>query len=167
VVEQLWAGTVERAERLDPELLHEHVDGEWSFIETLRHLAFATDSWVGRVVLGDPSPWHHLGLPWDEMPDTEGIPRDRLARPSLDVAVALRDDRMQVVRRVVDDLTDARLSETVVVPAGPGWPPAGEEFTVREALSVVLNEEWWHRQFAERDLAVLEAREGSVSGDGP
>ena len=38
IVERLWAGTVERARRLDPELLHESVDGEWSFIETLRHL---------------------------------------------------------------------------------------------------------------------------------
>jgi hypothetical protein len=45
ILERLWAGTVERAGRLRPELLHESVDGEWSFIETLRHLAFATDSW--------------------------------------------------------------------------------------------------------------------------
>jgi hypothetical protein len=39
VVERLWSGTVERAHRLDPALLHESVDGEWSFVETLRHLA--------------------------------------------------------------------------------------------------------------------------------
>src|SRR6266511_3629594 len=31
VVERLWRGTVERAGRLRPELLHESVDGEWSF----------------------------------------------------------------------------------------------------------------------------------------
>src|SRR5258705_6108588 len=36
VIERLWGGTVERARRLDPALLHESVDGEWSFIETLR-----------------------------------------------------------------------------------------------------------------------------------
>jgi uncharacterized protein YjbI with pentapeptide repeats len=34
IVERLWAGTVERARGLDPELLHESVDDEWSFIET-------------------------------------------------------------------------------------------------------------------------------------
>jgi hypothetical protein len=28
---------------------------------------------------------------------------------------------------------------------------------VREVLDVVLNEEWWHRQFAERDLDALTA----------
>jgi DinB superfamily/Pentapeptide repeats (8 copies) len=158
VITSLWRGTVERAALLRPELLHEQVDGEWSFIETLRHLAFATDSWVGRVLLGNPSPWHPLGLPWDEMPDTEGVPRDRLARPTLEEALALRADRMAMVRRVVDALTDEELERTVVVPDGPGWPPAGDDFPVREVLMVVLNEEWWHRQFAERDLAVLEAQ---------
>ena len=77
VIEQLWAGTVARARELDPALLHDRVDDEWSFIETLRHLVFATDAWVGRVVLGDPSPWDPLDLPWDEMPDIGGDP----ARP--------------------------------------------------------------------------------------
>ena len=66
---------------LDPELLHESVDGEWSFIETLRHLVFATDAWIRRAVLGDPSPWDPLDLPWDEMPDTPGMPRDRDGAP--------------------------------------------------------------------------------------
>lgn len=37
--------------------------------------------------------------------------------------------------------------------AGTGWPPEGATFPVRECLSVVLNEEWQHRRFAERDLA--------------
>ena len=40
VIERLWVETVGRARRLDPELLHESVAGEWSFTETLRHLAF-------------------------------------------------------------------------------------------------------------------------------
>ena len=66
VVERLWAQTVDRARPLDPKLLHESVDGEWSFIETLRHLAFATDAWIRRAVLGDPAPWDPLDLPWDE-----------------------------------------------------------------------------------------------------
>lgn len=53
--ERLWDSTVARARRLPPEMLHESVDGEWSFLQTLRHLAFATESWVGRCILGDPS----------------------------------------------------------------------------------------------------------------
>ena len=66
-----------RARRLGPELLHESVDGEWSFIETLRHLLFATDTWIRRAILGVPAPWDPLGLPWGEMPDTPGVPTDQ------------------------------------------------------------------------------------------
>jgi len=40
----------------------------------------------------------------------------------------------------------------------PGWPPPGSSHTVAQCLLVVLNEEWEHRLYAERDLAVLEER---------
>jgi len=156
-VERLWDGTVERARRLDPALLHESVDGEWSFVETLRHLVFATDAWVRRVILGEPSPWDPLDLPWDEMLDTPGIPRDRAARPSLDTVLALRRDRMSTVRRLVDGLTDEMLAGETKPVEAPGWPEP-RAFPVRECLLVVLNEEWEHRLYAERDLAVLESR---------
>jgi DinB superfamily/Pentapeptide repeats (8 copies) len=156
VLDRLWGGTVERARRLDPALLHESVDGEWSFIETLRHLVFATDSWIRRVILGDPAPWDPLDLPWDEMPDTPGVPRDRDVRPSLDTVLRLRQDRMSCVREVLDGLTDDSLdAETTPVDA-PGWPES-RSFPVRECLLIILNEEWEHRLYAERDLDLLEA----------
>jgi uncharacterized damage-inducible protein DinB len=157
ILERLWGQTVERARRLPPELLHEPVGGEWSFIETLRHLVFATDCWIRRAIGGDPAPWHPLGLPWDEMPDTPGVPRDREARPSLDAVLALRHDRMSSVREVIDGLTEASLNGSTEPVEGPGWPPP-RSFPVREVLLVILNEEWEHRLYAERDLAALEAR---------
>lgn len=155
IVERLWDGTIARAGRLPPELLHESVDGEWSFIETLRHLVFATDAWVSRAILGDPSPWDPLDLPWDEMPDTPGIPRDRNARPSLEEVLALRRERMATVRTLVEGLTNVSLAAHTEPVPGSGWPPP-RSFPVRECLLIVLNEEWHHRQFAERDLDVLE-----------
>jgi uncharacterized damage-inducible protein DinB len=154
--ERLWAATVERARKLDPEQLHESVNDEWSFIQTLRHLAFASESWVGRCILGDPSPWHPLSLPWDQMQPQPGVPHDRDARPSLDEALALRHDAIAMVRRVVDGLTDEQLDANTTPVDAPGWPPPGESFPVRECLLIVLNEEWWHRMYAERDLSVLE-----------
>ena len=157
ILERLWSQTVERARHLRPEALHESVDGEWSFIETLRHLVFATDSWIRRAILGDPSPWHPLGLPWDEMPDTPGVPRDRDARPSLDEVLELRRDRMATVREVIAGLTDASLDKDTEPVEGPGWPPS-RSFRVRECLLIILNEEWEHRLYAERDLDALEAR---------
>ena len=153
-IEQLWAGTVTRARGLDPDQLHESVDGEWSFIETLRHLAFATDAWVRRCILGDPSPWDPLDLPWDEMPDTPGTPRDRTARPPLDTVLELRRDRMSTVREVIGGLTEDSLAGHTEPVEAPGWPPP-RAYPVRECLLVVLNEEWEHRLYAERDLDAL------------
>src|SRR6266496_97654 len=100
ILERLWQRTIERARGLPPDLLHERVEGEWSFIETLRHLVFATDAWVRRAILGEPSPWDPLDLPHDEMPSEPGVPRDRDARPPLDPVLVLRAARMAIVRRV-------------------------------------------------------------------
>jgi hypothetical protein len=159
ILERLWDGTVERARGLDPAVLHESVEGEWSFIETLRHLVFATDSWVRRVVLGEPSPWDPLDLPWDEMPDTPGVPRDRAARPSLDAVLELRQDRMATVRRVIAGLTEQSLEDQSEPVDGLGWPPP-HAYPLRECLIIVLSEEWEHRLYAERDLSYLETRHG-------
>jgi uncharacterized damage-inducible protein DinB len=157
ILRRRWDQTVARARRLPPELLHESVDGEWSFIETLRHLVFATDAWVRRAIGGDPSPWDPLGLPWDEGPDMPGVPRDRAARPSLDVVLELRRDRVAAVTALIAGLTDQSLAASTTPVDAPGWPRP-RSYPVRECLLIILNEEYHHRRFAERDLAVLEAR---------
>lgn len=156
VVERRWAETVDRARHLDPPLLHERVDDEWSFIETLRHLCYATDAWVNRVYLGDPDPWSPLDLPFDTTRDLEWR-HDKNVRPTLDEVLALRADRQGTVRRVLADITDADLAKETTPVGVEGWPPA-DTYPVAEALGIVVNEEWWHRRYAERDLAVLESR---------
>jgi uncharacterized protein YjbI with pentapeptide repeats len=157
ILERLWARTVERARGMAPDLLHERVEGEWSFIETLRHLAFATDAWVKRAILGEPSPWDPLDLPHDEMPDEPSVPRDRGVRPPLDEVLALRADRMAPVRKVIADLTDEKLAGMTEPVMEPGYPEP-ESFAVRRCLQAILNEEWEHRLYAERDFDVLESR---------
>jgi predicted metal-dependent peptidase len=62
-----------------------------------------------------------------------------VARPSLEEVLALHRDRMTTVRTLVDGLTEVSL----VAHTEP-------------CLLIVLNEEWHHRQFAERDLDALE-----------
>jgi hypothetical protein len=157
LVERFWDETVARARQLPPELLHESVDGEWSFVETLRHLVFATDAWIRRVVLGDPSPWHPLDLPFDELADAPGVPRDREARPSLDEVLALRRDRMSTMRDLLRDLTEDQLKATTEPVTAPGWPPP-DTYSIRECLLCILDEEWAHHQYATRDLTMLETR---------
>jgi DinB superfamily/Pentapeptide repeats (8 copies) len=122
VLERLWQQTVARARQMDPDLLHRRVNGEWSFTETLRHLVFATDAWVNRAILGQPSPWDPLDLPADELPDMPGIPRDRDVRPSLDQVLALRADRMATVRDVLASLTDEQLAGMTQPVREPGFP---------------------------------------------
>lgn len=152
-LERLWAETEDRARALPPELLHERVRDEWSFIETLRHLGFASAAWVSRMVLGDPVPWHPLDLPWDEAPGWDGIPWDREARPSLDEVLAVRRERQAMVREVITHLTPEQLDDTVTR-TEPGWPQL-EAFPLAQCLFIVVNEEWHHRLYAERDLDAL------------
>ncbi|WP_422772043.1 DinB family protein [Plantactinospora sp. WMMC1484] len=154
ILERLWAETVARARTLPEAALHRGIDGEWSFVQTLRHLNFAGAAWVGRAVLGDPSPWHPLDLPWDEAPGWDGVPWDRETRPSLDEVLAVRRDRQAMVRQVLESLTEEEVGATVTR-TEPGWPHL-EGFPVNECLRIVLNEEWEHRRYAERDLTVLE-----------
>lgn len=155
MTERRWAAAVDRARTLPEEKLHERVLDEWSFVETLRHLVFATDAWVLRVVLGDPWPYHPLGLPHTEMPPLPGVPNDQDARPSLDEMLEVRESRFAAVREVLASLTDERLDETTEPVLEPGYPES-EGYVVRRALGAILTEEWLHREFAERDLAMLE-----------
>jgi hypothetical protein len=57
----------------------------------------------------------------------------------------------------------ARSGSTVPVP-DPGWPTS-KSYPVLEVLGRIVNEEWWHRQFAERDLDALDtSRSTSAPG---
>ncbi|HEY0642403.1 MAG TPA: DinB family protein, partial [Nocardioides sp.] len=96
-MDRLWGETMTRARELPVERLHERVDDEWSFVETLRHLGFAHACWVGGVVLADPFPWHPLDRPWDEAPVHDGVPWARGIKPELHEVMALRRQRRATV----------------------------------------------------------------------
>lgn len=152
----LWSLTIARASALPPGMLHERVNGEWSFIQTLRHLLFVTDAWGSRALLGVAAPYHPLDLPPTGMKNP-AIPCDLGARPSLREVLTLRDARLSLVRKVLAELTDDALERGTVRVRGPGYPPAGS-YQVRRCVRALVNEEWQHRRYAERDLAILEER---------
>jgi DinB family protein/pentapeptide repeat protein len=157
-IERLWSEAVARARRLPESAPHERVDDEWSFVETLRHLVFATDAWASRTVLDDPMPYARLGFTQSSYPpaDAAAIGIDLDAQPSLDEVMEIRADRMAVMRRIVDGLTDDELGRLCERSPAPGYPE--EARTVGECLRVVMDEECEHHRYAVRDLAVLEAR---------
>ncbi len=157
-IERLWSDTVARARRLPEDARQERVDDEWSFVETLRHLVFATDAWASRTVLDEPMPYHRLGYPYSGYPasDAAAIGIELAARPSFDEVIDVRADRMAVMRRIIDGLTDDELERLCALSPAPGYPD--ESRTVGRCLRVVMKEECEHRRYAVRDLAVLEAR---------
>jgi uncharacterized damage-inducible protein DinB len=157
-LERLWAETVARAERLPEPARHERVDDEWSFAETLRHLVFAIDAWASRTILDEPMPYHRLGLTHTSYPpaDAAALGVDLDARPSYAEVLDARADRVALVRRIVDGLTDTELERQCSRAPAPGYPEQSR--TVGACLRVVMQEECEHRRYAVRDLAVLEAR---------
>jgi hypothetical protein len=155
VVEEMWRPTLDRAERLPEDARQRRVDGEWSVAETLRHLVFVIDAWLGHAVLGEERPFHPLALPATFFPAGPELGIDPEATPSWAEVLGARRDRMDRVRRYVDALTDADVERPCGPNPAPGWPPPAER-TVLRCLRVVLSEEWEHHRFAVRDLAVIE-----------
>jgi len=156
MIEDFWAETVARARKLPEPVLHEQVDGEWSFVQTQRHLVLVADCWLRRWVKGIAHPYHPWGLggSWLTSPRRWGLDPD--ADPSLDQVLAVRRERMDEVREVIAGATPKGLTRNCVPPATPGHPR--EEHTVLQGLHVILKEEWQHHRYAVRDLQLLEER---------
>jgi DinB superfamily/Pentapeptide repeats (8 copies) len=146
VVEGLWDDTKARAAALPEPLLHERVDGEWSFLETVRHLVFVTDAWISGRVLEHKEQFHPFGMPPSFITDPAPYGIDTTADPPLDDVVVAREDRMAVVRAVVASVTDDEL------------PRPCDDQTVLSCLLVLFDEEWHHNWFANRDLDMLTTR---------
>jgi hypothetical protein len=153
LVEGLWATTTARAAALPDADRHRSVDEEWSFVQTLRHLVFVTDAWLGDAVLGRPKPFHPLALPPDFIDGSElGI--DPGATPSFDEVCAVRADRQRQVRAFLaaadlDELTRVREPNPV-----PGYPPP-QPRTALDCVRVLLDEEFEHHLIAVRDLDLI------------
>jgi hypothetical protein len=150
-LEDLSAATLARARALPADKLDQSVNEEWSFLETLRHLVFATDRWITGPVLDDANPFHRLGMP--NPPHDELTMRifDVEAKPTLDEVLAVRRERMSRVAELIDGIDADELNREVA-------SPNGGTTTVMSCLHVVFGDAWWHDQYANRDLAILERR---------
>jgi len=152
-IREIAATTLEAARALPPEALDESVDGEFSFLQTLRHLVFATDRWITGPVLGRGDHFHALGFPHDSAPPAERARLDLDAHPTLDEVLDVRAERTGFVDLLVRDATDASLARVVD-------SPNGGTTTVGDCIRVVFIEEWWHHRYADRDLEIVARRHG-------
>jgi hypothetical protein len=147
-----WATTIKRIRVMPEGSEHQRVDGEWSTVETLRHLVFVHDSWFRRCVLGLTEPFTAIGLASPFVPDQEAQGLDPSARPSLDEILGVRDRQALEIEAWLASVTPEQLAQPAPVPSDDGWPPYARGRRVRQCLGTVLNEEWAHHGFCVRDL---------------
>ena len=156
---QGWAATAARVRSMAEGSEHLSVDGEWSMVETLRHLVFVHDSWFRRCILGLTESFTAVGLASAFVPDQEGLGLDRSARPGLDEVLAVRDRQASEIEAWLAEVTPEQLAEPAPVPDDDRWPPYAKGRRVRQCLNTVLDEEWAHHGFCVRDLDKLSSRE--------
>lgn len=126
--------TLQRARALPESALDESVDGEFSFLQTLRHLVFATDRWITGPVFAEPKPFHPLGCPHDGADEKEVAVLDVDARPSLEEVLDIRRERMARVVELLRVSAHDDLRRTVA-------SPNGGTTSVMSCIHVVLGEE--------------------------
>jgi hypothetical protein len=147
-LEAEWTKTIDRAQQLSEAALHESVNGEWSFVDTLRHLVFAMDKWFTSPVAGDG--FDVIGLPNTGSRDFPWPGLDYDVRPTLADALAVRADRAARFRRHLESIDESDLTRPIEVLENGTVP-------LSECIYTVFEEEFWHDRYAVRDLAELEA----------
>jgi hypothetical protein len=138
-----WASAIERAQTLSEEQRLASVDGEWSFVETIRHLVFATDKWFTVPILGGA--FHPIGLPNSGSANFGWPGVDAAADPTFEEAVAAWRDRSGQLRDHLDDLEPAALTVDVAVLENGAS-------AVQNCISVVFEEHFQHLRYTTRDL---------------
>ena len=147
-LEDEWAQTLTRARGLPAERLHESVNGEWSFVQTLRHLVFAMDKWFTAPILVQG--FHPIGMPNSGSVDFPWPDLDGELTPSVSEVLATRADRATRFRDYLMTVTATDLERQVDVLENGTNP-------VQECIFTVFEEEFWHNRYARRDLAQLDS----------
>jgi hypothetical protein len=147
-LEETWAKTITRAMALPDDRLHQSVAGEWSFVQTLRHLVFAMDKWFTVPILGGD--FHPIGLPNTGSIELPWPDLDRDATPAATDALEVRADQGARLREFLRSMPADDLTRPVDV-------LENGTHSVQECLYTVFEEEFWHHRYAVRDLAQLEA----------
>jgi len=147
-LEAEWAKTISRARALPDDKLHESVNGEFSFVQTVRHLVFAMDKWFTVPVLGgdfDP-----IGMPNSGSVDFGWPNLDYSLTPSVSEALAVRADRATRFRDYLASVAATDFTRSIDVLENGTNP-------LQECIYTVFEEEFWHNRYALRDLALLES----------
>jgi hypothetical protein len=152
-----WAETIARM-RHTPGAEHESVNGEWSAVQTLRHLTFVHDSWFRRCCLGSTDRFTPMGIGPSVEPYRQANGLDLALEPSLDEVATVRQAQAAELESWLESVTPEQLAATAPVPDDDVWPPYARGRTVRQCLGTVLTEQWEHHRFTCRDLDLIAGR---------
>lgn len=153
-VERAWTAALERVATMPADTVDVSVAGEWSFSQTLRHLVFATDLWLGHTVLEAERPVHAIGQPDTSAGDDPGPDHSLTAdSPPFTEVLEARADRVAMVRDFIAAATPDELAVTRTNPHNADRPE-----TTLSCLHTILKEEWEHLRFAVRDLDAIAAK---------
>jgi hypothetical protein len=147
-LEMEWAKTIARAQAVPEDALHESVNGEWSFVQTLRHLVMAMDKWFTAPIAGGS--FHPIGLPNTGSLSFPFPGLDYDLTPSFSEALAVRADRSTRFRDYLASVSADDFTRPIEVLENGTNP-------LLECIYTVFEEELWHNRYALRDLAQLEA----------
>lgn len=147
-VRELVGRTLERASAFGEEERARRVNDEWSAVESVRHLVFVIDVWLGRTIKGEDDPFHPIGIPPHFVPRVlPGSSIDADADPTF----AEARDALMGRLTMVDDYLAA------IEPGGLEREIGGHAKTVAGGLGVIYDELTFHCGFINRDLDTIEA----------
>ena len=138
MLERAWAATLERVAAMPAGTVDASVAGEWSFVQTLRHLILATDAWLGRAILELEQPFHPIGLAGPGAED-DGLDLSifTTTTPSYAEVLEVRAGHVAMVRDFLAAVTPVELAAQRKNPWAPDYPE-----TTLSCLHVILEEEW-------------------------
>ena len=113
----------------------------------------ATDTWLGRAILGIEQPFHPIGVPNAEY-ETDGNDMSifATATPSYAEVLEVRADHVAMVRHFLATVTSDDLAATRNNPWAPGYPE-----TTLSGRHGILEQERGHHRYAVRDLDAIDA----------
>ncbi len=146
-VKHLLETTIERSSSFTADERSQRVDDEWSTIESLRHITFVIDVWLGRTLKGEEDPFHPIGIPPHFVPRVlPGSSIDADADPTFEETCDVLRGRLETLAAFCQALTPDELAR----------PIGGHAETVAGGLGVIFDELHAHNFFINRDLDKLE-----------
>lgn len=152
----LLEATIARASSFTEADRHRRVNDEWSTVESLRHIVFVVDIWLGKLIGGREDPFHPIGLPPHFVPrKPAGSSIDPDADPTFAQVCEVVRGRIQTLAAYADAVTPEELARPIGTHAQ----------TVAGGLGVIFDELVFHDGFINRDLdAIAAARENAETG---